>query len=84
MLSQAGQRLSGSIGSVEAGLLRQASSTSRLGPEKDMAKHREKYMFDVDGTPTLMEKHLKFGNSKEPRHCLRVYMEWCEGQSVWA
>ncbi len=86
MLSQlAGQRLSGSIGMSVEDWLAQAGIeyASRLGPEKDMAKHREKYMFDVDGTPTLMEKHLKFGNSKEPRHCLRVYMEWCEGQSVW-
>ncbi len=42
----------------------------------------KKYTFDVDGTDTILREHLKFGVSREPRHCLRIYMKWHAGEWV--
>ena len=55
-----------------------------LGNEGSQIKfRRKKFMFDIDGVPTLMPEHLKFGVSRrEPRHCLRVYMKWHMGKWV--
>ena len=48
-----------------------------LGNEGSLVTfRRKKFTFDIDGVPTLMREHLKFGVSREPRHCLRVYMKW--------
>lgn len=53
-----------------------------LGEGSQIAWRRKKFMFDIDGVPMLMREHLKFGNSTEPRHCLRVYMKWHMGKWV--
>lgn len=53
-----------------------------LGEGSQIAWRKKRFMFDIDGVPTLMPEHLKFGVSREPRHCLRVYMKWHMGKWV--
>lgn len=59
------------------------SYAPHIGNEGSLVKFRQKkFMFDIDGVPTLLREHLKFGVSQEPRHCLRVYMKWHGGEWV--
>ena len=58
------------------------SYAPRLGEGSLATFRQKKFMFDIDGVPTRMREHLKFGVSQEPRHCLRVYMKWHGGEWV--
>lgn len=40
------------------------------------AKSREAHTFVVDGQSWFMDRHLKRGNSRDTRNCLRVYYTW--------
>lgn len=44
--------------------------------ENAPARMREGHTFVIDGKPYYMERHLKKGNSRDPRQCLRIYYAW--------
>ena len=51
-------------------------SGARYGEEGDT------YFVKYDGQRTLLERHLKKGMSREPRHCFRLYFFWDNHEQV--
>lgn len=46
-------------------------------------KVRENHTFVVDGAAFFMDRHIKRGNSRDARNCLRIYFTWnAERQAV--
>lgn len=44
--------------------------------ENAPARMREGHTFIIEGKSYYMERHLKKGNSRDPRQCLRIYYTW--------
>jgi len=44
--------------------------------ENAPARLREGHTFVIEGKSYYMERHLKKGNSRDPRQCLRIYYAW--------
>ena len=42
----------------------------------------EKYYVNYHDTKMKLERHLKKGNSREAKYCMRIYFSWCEEESV--
>ncbi|MEM6477567.1 MAG: hypothetical protein AAF647_00835, partial [Pseudomonadota bacterium] len=42
----------------------------------------ETYFVRHGGARHLMDRHLKKGTSKDPRHCLRIYFFWDAAQEI--
>ena len=52
-------------------------SESRLDEQGD------DYVIQYNGEKRELERHLRKGNSREPRHCFRLYFFWdTEGEQV--
>ena len=47
-------------------------SLNRAGEEKDT------YFVNYDGNRRLLDRHLKKGNTRDPRYCFRLYFFWDE------
>lgn len=57
----------------------------RLGLEESgtitdnrLGEQGETYIVNYDGRRRVLERHLKHGTSREPRHCFRLYFFWDE------
>src|SRR5690606_819733 len=58
-----------------------------LEETKTMAKNRageegDTYKIKYGGKLCLLDKHLKAGNSREPRYCFRLYFFWDEDNEI--
>jgi hypothetical protein len=40
------------------------------------------YYVDYQGTRTFLERHLKRGNARDERRCLRIYFFWDKREQV--
>ena len=41
----------------------------------------ETYFITYHGKKTKLDRHLRKGNSRDPRYCMRIYFFWCEEES---
>ena len=49
-----------------------------IGGSVEPSRATEEYFFRWDGRRCFLDQHLGRGNSRDPRHCLRLYFYWAE------
>ena len=59
-----------------------AVEVSPTGDQATLMQWREQYEVLWGGKRRFLECHLKRGNSREPRNCLRIYFFWDEDDEL--
>lgn len=48
----------------------------------DLQLHAERFRVEWRGQKRLLDQHVKNGNARDPRHCLRIYYFWDDAEQL--